>query len=65
MGLTDIEIPWDDLTPESRARQLELNRALFGDPDWLPPDGFMITQITIPAQTWDELFSDDETETIV
>lgn len=57
---SDREIPWDDLSPEGQEQQLKLNRALFQDSNWLPPEGFTVLQITIPAEMWDKLFSDDE-----
>lgn len=58
VGLNDIEIPWDDFSPEMQEQLLKLNRALFQDPDWLPPEGMTVGQTVIPAETWDELFDD-------
>lgn len=58
--MADRQIPWDELDSEQQELYLRLNRALFEDPNWEPPEGYTVLRITIPAETWDELFADDD-----
>lgn len=57
--MTDREIPWEELAPETQEQFLVCNRALFQDPNWTPPEGYMIGVTTIPADFWAELWSDE------
>lgn len=58
-GMNDREIPWGDLTPTQREQQLKLNRALFEDPDWLPPEGMTVHVSTVPVETFDAMMDED------
>lgn len=62
--MTDSEIPWGDLTPTQQEQQLKLNRALFGDPDWLPPEGMTVQVFTISAEMFDAMMNEGEPVTL-
>lgn len=57
--MADYEIPWEELTPGQQEQFLACNRALFEDPDWTPPEGYMVGVITLPADFVDKLMADE------
>lgn len=57
-GAADREVPWEEFSPEAQEQFTRMNRAIFQDPNWTPPPGYTILSLSIPEETWQELFND-------
>lgn len=56
--MADRFIPWGELSPDSQEQHLQMQRALFQDPDWTPPEDYAVQVIELPADFFDELDAD-------